>query len=187
MREQGRHLDQGLPPPEVLAIVFELLRLADIAQDENRSRASLTLLQPGVADGNPDGFGAVRTRLLQPRLFQPRLLQTSLRQFELFARLACPVERDGERGRQCVGRLEAAAEQASRLGIESRNPRSGFDRENAARQGFQNAAQAFADAVVFFETSRQVAVGDFQFLAEMRYLPLQLPVGTLERTRRLGE
>jgi len=69
MREQGRHLDQGLLPPELLAIVFELLRLADIAQDENRSGASLTLLQPGVADGEPDGFGRFRRRLIRRRLF----------------------------------------------------------------------------------------------------------------------
>ncbi len=69
MREQGRHLNQGLLPPEVLAIVFELLRLADIAQDENRSRASLTLLQPGVADGEPNGFGWTRRRLIRTRLF----------------------------------------------------------------------------------------------------------------------
>jgi len=41
--------------------------------------------------------------------------------------------------------------------------------------------------MVFFETGGQVAVGDFQFLAKMSDLPLQLSIGTLERTRRLGE
>jgi len=115
------------------------------------------------------------------------LFQTSERQFEFFAGLTRPVKRGGERDGQCVGRLEAGAEQATCLGIESRNPRSGFDHQNATRQALQNVAQAFADAVVLFQTGRQVAVGDFQFLAEVRHLPLQLPIGTLERTRRLGE
>jgi hypothetical protein len=59
MRKQGRHLDQRLLPPEMLAIVFELLRLADIAQNKNRRSVSLTLLQPRVADGDPDGFGLI--------------------------------------------------------------------------------------------------------------------------------
>src|SRR5437879_6795468 len=36
MREQGRHLDQRLLPPEMLAIVFEFLCLADVAQNKNR-------------------------------------------------------------------------------------------------------------------------------------------------------
>ncbi len=55
--EQGRHLDQRLLPPELLAIEFELLRLADIAQNKNRRGTGFTLLQPRVADGDPDGFG----------------------------------------------------------------------------------------------------------------------------------
>ena len=116
-----------------------------------------------------------------------RRVRVGERQFELFARLASPVERRGERGGQRLDRFEVAAEQARRFGIESRNPDSRFDHQNAARQAFENAAQAFADAVVLFQTGRQVAVRDFEFLAKMSHLPLQLSVGTLERTRRLGE
>jgi len=55
MRQQGRHLDQRLLPAQMLAIVFQLLRLAHIAQNKNRSGLRLTLLQPSVADGHPDG------------------------------------------------------------------------------------------------------------------------------------
>ena len=89
--------------------------------------------------------------------------------------------------RQSFRRFEAAAEQARRLRIESRNTRPGFDHQNAARQAPQNSAQAFADAVVFFQTRGQVAVRDFKFLAQMGHLPLQLSIGTLERTCRLCE
>jgi hypothetical protein len=56
MRQQGRHFDQRLLPPQMLAIMFQLFRLADIAQDKNRSGMRLTLFQPGVADGDPDGL-----------------------------------------------------------------------------------------------------------------------------------
>jgi hypothetical protein len=114
-------------------------------------------------------------------------VRQSERQFGLFASLARPLQRRRERRRQRVRRFEAAAEQPCRLGIKSRNPSSGFDHQNATRQAFQNAAQAFADAMVFFETGRKVAIGAFQFLAEMSHLTLQLPVGALKRTRRLGE
>jgi len=83
-----------------------------------------------------------------------------------------PIECRGKRGGQRVGRFEAGAEQAGCLGIKSRNPGSGFDHQNAARQAFENTAQAFADTVVLFQTGRQVAVRDFQFLAKMSHLPL---------------
>lgn len=73
----------------------------------------------------------------------------------------------------------------SGLRAEIRAPR--FDYQNAARQAFQNAPLAFADAAVFFDTGREVAVRDFEFLAEMSHLPLQLPISAFERTRRLGE
>ena len=36
--------------------------------------------------------------------------------------------------------------------------------------------------MVFFQARFQIAIGDFQFLAEMRYLPLQLSVRPFQRT-----
>ena len=35
MRQQRRHFDQGLLPPEMLAILLEFFRLANVAQDKN--------------------------------------------------------------------------------------------------------------------------------------------------------
>ena len=145
------------------------------------------MLQPGVANGNPNGLGRSGERITGERIIRKGLLEIGKRQFELFAGVARPVERRGERGGQRVGRFEAAADEARRLGIERRNPRSAFDHQHAAGQAFHNAAQAFPHAMVFFETGGQVAVRDFEFLAEMSDLPLQLPIGALERTRRLGE
>ena len=72
---------------------------------------------------------------------------------------------------------EGAAQQARRFRVQRRNPGSGFKHQNAAGQAFENSAQAFADAVVFFQTGGQVAISDFEFLAEMSHLPLQLSVG----------
>ena len=184
MRQQRRHFDQGLLPPEMLAVLFEFFRLTHVAQDKDGSGMSrtLTLLQPGVADGNPDGMGRIRRGWIRRTRVQP-----GEGQFRFFARLASPVERRPERGGQRVGRFEAAPEQPRRFRVESRNPSSRFDYQNAARQAFQNAPLAFADAAVFFDTGRQVAVRDFEFLAEMSHLPLQLPISAFERTRRLGE
>ena len=121
------------------------------------------------------------------RWIRRRRVQAGERQFGFFARLASLVERRPERGGQRVGRFEVASEQARRFRIESRNSSSRFDHQNAARQAFQNAPLAFTDAAVFFHTGRQVAVRDFEFLPEMSHLPLQLPIGAFERTRRLGE
>ena len=89
-------------------------------------------------------------------------------QLGLLARLARSVKRRA-RARRASASADSklAAEQARRFGIERRNPGSGFDHQHAAGQAFQNAAQAFADAVVIFETGGQIAVGDFEFLAEM--------------------
>ncbi len=159
----------------MLAILFELLGLADVAQDKHRSSARLTLLQPGVADGDPDD-----RRLIQTRWIQIRCMQLGEKEFGLLARPARPVERRRERAGQRRHRFEASAQQTRRLGIEHRNPFPRFDHQNAARQAFHDAPQAFADAVVLFETGSKIAVGDFQFLAQMRHLPLQLSVGTLQ-------
>src|SRR5208337_148272 len=198
MRQESRHLDQRLLLPKMLAIVFQLLRLADVAQNENRSGMGLALLQPGVAEGKPGGVVRIRRRLVvQRRLIRRRFARRTFarrtgtwigeRQLGLFSTLASALECGPERGGQRVGRFESAANEARRLGVESRNPSSGFDYQDATGQAFQYAAQAFADAVVFLETSGQVAIGDFQFLPEMRHLPLQLPIGTLKRTRRFRE
>jgi len=57
VREQGRHFDQRLLAAELFAVVFEFFCLADITQNENRSSTVVILLQPGMAQRNPDGFG----------------------------------------------------------------------------------------------------------------------------------
>jgi hypothetical protein len=170
MSKQGRHFHERLLAAEMLAILLKLFCLADIAQDKHRGGAGGALLQPGVTDGDPDGLGMIRTRWIQ----------IGERQFVLFATPARQAERRRERDGQCLNRFEAATEQAGRFRVQSRNPGSGFDHQNTARQALHNAAQTFADAVIFFETGGQIAVGDFQFLAKMRHLPLQLSVRTLQ-------
>jgi hypothetical protein len=62
MSQQGRHFYQSLLAAEILTIMFKLFRFADIAQNKHRSGASLTLLQPGVADSDPERLGIIRTR-----------------------------------------------------------------------------------------------------------------------------
>ena len=166
MGQQSGHLDQRLLPAHVFPFLLQFLRLAYVAQDEDRS--GMLQLQPGMADRDPDRLAIVVIFRLAAE-----------KQFALLARFARLLKLCQQGRRQGIRMSRRTSQQPHCLGVEDRNARARLHHQYAAGQALHDPAQTLPDTAVLLQAVREVPIGDLQFLPQVSDLSLQLSISSL--------
>src|SRR5438309_3816701 len=167
----------------MVALAFELLDLADVPQNKDRSRARLALLEPCMPYSNPEPIILTRNKRLRRSLTLRdrapiRFLQIARRQLYLFSCLPRPLKRLREQQRKLRRHFELPSQHPHRFWIENTDSSSNlrrfrfrlsrFDHQHATGQAFKDAAQSLANAAVLRQTRRQITVRNFELPPKLR-------------------